>query len=181
MLKEKLRGFKIILASGSPRRQQFFRDMELDFEVQIRPIKEAYPNHLKSAQISDYLAELKASVFRESLLPNDILITSDTVVWHDDVSLAKPKNKTEAFNMLSTLSDDWHEVITSVCFTTISEQRTFHDCTLVKFKKLSDEEINHYINTCQPFDGVEEIQGSFYNVMGLPTHLVYKTLMDMVG
>ncbi len=193
MLKEHLKDFKIILASGSPRRQQFFKELGLDFEIRLMPVEEVYPNHLKGAEISDYLAALKATPFQKSLKENEILITSDTVVWHKNTSLAKPEDTKEAFNMIKTLSDDWHEVITSVSFTTASVQKTEHHSTKVKFKPLSDKEIWYYVENYKPFDkaggygiqewigliGIEKIEGSYANVVGLPTHIVYKTLMDM--
>ncbi|WP_425236844.1 Maf-like protein [Ulvibacterium sp.] len=195
MLQEKLKGYSLILASGSPRRQQFFRELGLDFEIRLRPIEEKYPQELKGPEISDYLAQLKAAAFTGELKPNEILITSDTVVWHNEKSLAKPINTTDAFAMLKTLSGDWHEVITSVCFTTTSKQKIVTETTRVKFKKLTDEEIQFYVNTYKPFDkaggygiqdwigliAIKKIKGSYTNVVGLPTHMVYKTLTDMVG
>lgn len=186
---------KIILASESPRRQQFFREMGLDFEVRLKTVKEVYPKQLQGSAISDYLAELKASAFEGALAENEILITSDTVVWHNKTSLAKAKDAEEAFAMLKTLSGDWHEVITSVCFTTTTDQKTVNQITNVKFKHLTDEEIQFYIENYKPFDkagaygiqewigliGIEKIEGSYTNVVGLPTHLVYETLLNMVG
>lgn len=169
--------------------------MRLDFEVRLKPVEEVYPQHLKASEISDYLAILKAAAFEDSLSPKEILITSDTVVWHRKVSLAKAANAKEAYEMLKILSDDWHEVITSVCFTTIDTQNTVHEITKVKFRALLDNEISYYIEAFKPFDkagaygiqewigliGIEEIRGSYSNVVGLPTHLVYKTLIDMVA
>ncbi len=195
MLNEQLKKFQIILASGSPRRQQFFRELGLDFEIRLKPVEEIYPDRLKGAEISDYLAVLKASPFKNELKDQEILITSDTVVWHNGISLAKPRDAKEAFDMIKTLSDDWHEVITSVCFTTSSSQKTEYHSTKVKFKPLSDEEILYYIENYKPFDkaggygiqewigliGIEQIEGSYANVVGLPTHIVYKTLMDMAS
>lgn len=194
-LSKKLRGFKIILASGSPRRKQFFEAMGLDFEVKLGFVDEVYPSHLKGGEISDYLAKLKASVFQDDLNSTEILITSDTVVWHNEESLAKASNVNEAKVMLQKLSGDWHQVITSVCFTTNQEQRIVNSITEVRFKDLKQEEIDFYIQESQPFDkagaygiqewigaiGIEEIKGSYNNVVGLPTQLVYKTLMNMVS
>lgn len=185
---------KIILASASPRRQQFFREMGLDFEIRIKSVEEVYPNHLEGSAISDFLAELKASAFDGTLAPNEILITSDTVVWHNNESLAKAEDAEEAFLMLKTLSGDWHEVITSVCFTRDNDQKTVNHTTKVKFKALTDEEIRFYIENYKPFDkagaygiqewigliGIEKIEGSYPNVVGLPTHLVYETLVNIV-
>jgi len=194
MLQDKLKGYKIILASGSPRRQQFFKELQLDFKVRLKSVEEIYPPELQGSEISDYLAELKASAFDGTLLAKEILVTSDTVVWHKNQSLAKASDENEAFQMLRTLSGDWHEVITSVSFTTSKVQKTVHHITKVKLSELSDDEIWFYINTYKPFDkagaygiqewigliAIEEIQGSYTNVVGLPTHLVYKTLIEMV-
>ncbi|WGD34922.1 Maf family nucleotide pyrophosphatase [Olleya sp. YS] len=190
MLKEKLKNRHIILASGSPRRQQFFRDLGLDFEVRLKHIKEEYPNKLLHFEISDYLAQLKSLPFLDELKDNDILVTSDTIVWHNNTALGKPRNKDEAFAMLKALSDDTHEVITSVCMRTKKYQKTVNAVTKVSFKSFTDEEIWHYINTYAPMDkagayGIQEwigqigvigIEGSFFNVVGMPTHLVYETL-----
>ncbi|MDE3740326.1 Maf family nucleotide pyrophosphatase [Maribacter polysaccharolyticus] len=194
MWKDKLEGYKIILASGSPRRKQFFQEMGLEFEVRLKAVEEVYPKMLKGGEISDYLAQLKATALKESLIDHEILITSDTVVWYKGRSLAKPADKEEAFAMLKALSNDWHDVITSVCFTTTTTQKTVNHTTKVKFKKLTTGEIDFYIENYRPYDkaggygiqewigliGIEEIQGSYTNVVGLPTQLVYKTLMDMV-
>ncbi|GGW31906.1 Maf-like protein [Arenibacter certesii] len=195
MLEDKFHKHTIILASASPRRQQYFKEMGIPFTVQTIPVDEVYPPHLQGDQISSYLAALKAAQFKGKLKETDILITSDTVVWHKGISLAKPKDKADAVQMLQTLSNDWHEVITSVCFTTPITQETFAHKTKVKFRELSEEEINHYVDHFKPFDkaggygiqewigliGIEDIQGSYSNVVGLPTHLVYKMLMTMVA
>jgi len=190
MLNEKLKKHRIILASGSPRRQEFFKNLGLDFEIQLKPVKEEYPPRLTHFEISNYLAQLKALHFKKQLLPNDILITSDTIVWNDNTALGKPRDADDAFRILKSLSNQTHEVITSVCFTTTNFEKTLHDITKVSFKELSDEEILFYIKTYKPFDkagaygiqewigqiGVTKIEGSYFNVMGLPVHLVYKTL-----
>jgi len=190
MLKEKLKDRHIILASGSPRRHQFFRDLGLDFEVRLKDIKEDYPDRLTHFEISDYLAQLKSLPYLEELNDNDILVTSDTIVWHDNKALGKPKNDDDAFDMLKSMSDTTHDVITSVCIRTKTFQKTVNAVTKVTFKAFTDDEIWHYINTCSPSDkagaygiqewigqiGVTKIEGSFFNVVGLPTHLVYKTL-----
>ncbi|MCL4139302.1 UNVERIFIED_CONTAM: hypothetical protein GTU68_009136 [Idotea baltica] len=195
MLNDKLKNFNIILASGSPRRQQFFKELELDFEIRLKPVKEEYPPQLIHFEITNYLAQLKALPFKNELKDNDILITSDTIVWHNNTAMGKPKDEQEAFEMIKSYSDTTHEVITSVCFTTNSYEKTLYAITKVTFKVLSDDEINHYIKTCKPFDkagaygiqewigqiGVTKIEGSYFNVMGLPVHLVYKTLNDIAN
>jgi septum formation protein len=190
MLNEKLKNYHIILASGSPRRQEFFKNLGLDFEVRLKPIKEEYPPRLTHFEISNYLSQLKALPFKKDLQSKEILITSDTIVWHNNMALGKPADEQEAFSILKTLSNTTHEVISSVCFTTPDFEKTLHDITKVTFKSLTDEEIQYYIKTYKPFDkagaygiqdwigqiGVTKIEGSYFNVMGMPTHLVYKTL-----
>lgn len=194
MLKEKLKNYNIILASGSPRRQDFFKELDLDFTIQVKAVDEVYDPKLKRAEITDYLSKLKASAF-ENLKENDILITSDTIVWKDEQALEKPKNPEEAKQMLQELSGQMHEVITSVCFTSKEFQKIVSDVTKVWFKTLSEEEIEYYIKTYKPFDkaggygiqewigfiGIEKIEGCYFNVMGLPTRLVYKTLTEIAA
>ena len=194
-LKEKLKDKKIILGSGSPRRKMFLEELGIDFEVRPKSVEEIYPEELRGGEISKYLAKLKATPFMDDVEDNQIVITSDTVVWHNGVSLAKAANHDEAFKMLRTLSGDWHEVISSVCFTSKHFQKTVSGVTKVKLKDFSDDEINYYIETCQPFDkagaygiqewigmiGISEIQGSYNNVVGLPTDLVYETLINLVS
>jgi septum formation protein len=118
MLREKLKNYKIILASGSPRRQQFFRDLDLDFEIRIKEVDEVYPPNLTEEDITDYLAVLKSDAFEGELKENEILVTSDTIVWHRNQALGKPKDYDDAFKMLQSLSNSTHKVITSVCFKT---------------------------------------------------------------
>lgn len=194
MLREQLKNHHIILGSGSPRRQEFFKSLGIDFEVRIKPVKEDYPERLRHFEISNYLAQLKSLPFDKELLPNDILITSDTIVWHNNIALGKPKSKQEAFNILKSMSNDTHDVITSVCFKTTSCEKTVHSITKVTFKKFTDAELWYYINNFNPMDkagaygiqdwigqiGVTKLEGSYFNVMGLPTHLVYKTLLEFV-
>lgn len=194
-LQESLKNHKLILGSGSPRRKQFLEELGLDFEVRPKSVDEVYPKRLRGKKISEYLARLKATPFKEELQQNEIVITSDTVVWHKGASLAKAENKEEAAKMLRTLSGDWHKVITSVCFTTKDSQKIVSSITKVKLKKLSEEEIQYYVDKYLPFDkagaygiqewigmvGISKIKGSYTNVVGLPTHLIYKTLMDMVS
>jgi septum formation protein len=192
MLQEHLKHYNLILASGSPRRQQFFKELGLDFEIKLKPVVEEYPEQLVHFEISDYLAELKALPFKETLKTNDILITSDTIVWHENQALGKPKDAEEAFDMLHAMGGKTHEVITSICFTTKTTQKTVNAVTKVSFKDLSKAEIHYYINNFRPYDkagayGIQEwigqigivgIEGSYTNVVGLPTHLLYKTLLE---
>ncbi len=195
MLTELLKDHHIILASGSPRRQQFFRDLGIDFEIRIKDIEEVYPETLKGSDIPDYLAQLKAEPQKDSLAAKDILITSDTIVWHDQKALGKPKDREEAFAMLKKLSGNSHDVITSVCLTTPTIQQTVHAITRVFFDTLTDEEICYYIDHFKPFDkagaygiqewigliGIRRIEGSYFNVVGLPVHLLYHALKSIVG
>lgn len=195
MLKEKLKDYNIILASGSPRRQQFFRELGIDFEVRLKPIEETFPKELRAAEITDYLAELKAAAFEGKLQNNDILITSDTIVWHNEKAMGKPKDPAQALEMIKSLSGKTHQVITSVCFKILDETTTVNSVTKVTFGNLSEEEINFYINEYRPFDkaggygiqewigliGIDHIEGSYFNVVGLPTHLVYETLLKITS
>ncbi len=193
MLKNKLQKYKLILASGSPRRQQFFRDLDLDFEIRLKEIEEIFAPELKAEEITNYLAELKASAFEGELKPNEILITSDTIVWHNNKALGKPKDAQDAFEILKSLSNATHEVITSVCFKTIATVDVFYELTKVTFNELSDDAIHYYIENYKPFDkagaygiqewigfvGVSKIEGSYANVMGMPTDKVYEYLINL--
>ncbi len=190
MLKQKLKNRTLILASGSPRRQQFFKDLDLDFEIRLKEIKEEYPPSLSHIEITNYLAALKSKAFQEELTPKDILVTSDTIVWYNNHALGKPKDEIEAFKIIKRLSGNTHEVITSVCISSTTFQKTVNAVTKVTLKVLTDDEIWYYIKNYSPMDkagaygiqewigliGVTKIEGSHFNVMGLPTHLVYETL-----
>ena len=192
MLKEKLKGYKIILASGSPRRQQFFKDLDLDFEIKLKEVEEIYPDTLQGVEITNFLAELKANSFNNDIQPNEIIVTSDTIVWFENKALGKPKDADDAFQMLQSMAGKTHEVITSVCFKTISKSDLLHTITKVTFNPISDEEIQYYIQNYKPFDkagayGIQEwiglmaiskIEGSYTNVVGLPTDLVYDYLSN---
>ena len=190
MLKEKLKNYKIILASGSPRRQQFFKDLDLDFEIRIREIDEIYPENLVKQEITNYLAELKSKAFNGEILENEIIITSDTLVWLDGKILSKPIDYHDAFEILKSISNNIHYVYTSVCFATNKSKTTIFDETKVTFKELSDLEIHYYLENYKPFDkagaygiqewigliGITKIDGSYSNVVGLPTEKVYEFL-----
>ena len=192
MLKQKLKDYNVILASGSPRRQQFFKDLEIDFTIQLKEIEEIYPIELKGSGITDYLADLKSKAFTE-LQDKDLLITSDTIVWLEDTAFGKPKDAQEAFDMLRAISNKKHEVITSVSIKGKSFQKIINDITIVTFKELTDLEIQYYINKYKPFDkagaygiqewigfiGIQKIEGSYFNVVGLPVHKLYKELMAL--
>jgi len=193
MLKEKLKNYKLILASGSPRRQQFFKDLDLDFEIRLKEIEEIFPVELKAEEITNFLAQLKANAFEGELKPNEILITSDTIVWHNDKPLGKPKDHQDAFDILKSLSNATHEVITSVCFKTNSSSNLIFETTKVTFNTLTDESILYYLENYKPYDkagaygiqewigfiGVSKIEGSYANVMGMPTDKVYDYLINL--
>ena len=193
MLKEKLASYQLILASGSPRRQQFFKDLDLDFEIRVKEVQEIYPQELKAVEITDYLAQLKADAFEGELQEKEILITSDTIVWHNNKPLGKPKDEADAFAILKSLADSTHEVITSVCFKSKSQTSVISDVTKVTFAALTDQQINYYLKNYQPYDkagsyGIQEwigfvavtkIEGSYTNVMGLPTAKVYEYLSNL--
>ncbi len=193
MLNNKLKEYTLILASGSPRHQQFFKDLDLDFEIRLKEIEEIYPPELKAEEITNYLAVLKASAFEGELKSNEILVTSDTIVWHNNTALGKPKNEQDAFEILKSLSNTTHEVITSVCFKTNEKADVMHEVTKVTFNELSDESIRYYLDNYKPYDkagaygiqewigfiGVSKIEGSYANVMGMPTDKVYEYLSKL--
>jgi septum formation protein len=182
----------IILASKSPRRQHLLKDLGVDFEIRTKEVEEVYPPELKREQVALFLSELKATAFAGELTDNDILITSDTIVCLGDRIIGKPKDRDDAFNMLSDLSGNKHEVITAVTFTSANKQHSFFVETEVYFKTLSNFEIDYYINKYQPFDkagsygiqewigyiGIEKIVGSYFNVMGFPVKEVYEALEE---
>lgn len=192
MLFKKFKNINIILASGSPRRQELLKELGFEFSIQVKEVNEVYPLSLKKTEITNYLAELKASAFDNELNENDILITSDTIVWLNNRALEKPKSKKLAIEMLQALSGTSHKVITSVCLKTKYKQQVFSETTTVYFKELSNNEINFYVDNYQPFDkaggygiqewigfiGVTKIEGSYFNVMGLPVHKLYEELMN---
>ncbi len=192
MLREKLSKYTVILASGSPRRQQFFKDLDIPFSVRLKEVEEIYPDHLVAHEITDYLARLKSQEFT-NIADNELIITSDTIVWLDGQAIGKPKDYEDAFSMLRSLSHRQHEVYTSVCLKTKFNEKVINDRTNVHFKELSEEEIHYYLTTYKPFDkagsygiqdwigliGVDKIEGSYFNVMGLPVHKLYKELMKL--
>lgn len=185
---------KIILASASSRRHAFLKEMNIPFQVRIREIDESYPEHLKSRQITEYIALEKAKALESTLAEGEILITSDTIVWHREKALGKPKDAEDAFLMLRSLTDATHEVITSVCFKTINKTEIVTEVTEVTFGKISDEHLRYYIDRYQPFDkagaygiqewigliGIISIKGSYTNVVGLPTELVFNKLQEYI-
>lgn len=192
MLREKLKNYNVILASKSPRRQQFFKDLDIDFSIELKEVEEIFSEELQGTEITDFLADLKSKPFID-LTDKDLLITSDTIVWLENKMLGKPKNEGEAFKMLRNLSGKKHEVITSISIKNKSFQKVFNDITVVYFKELSDDEINYYIKNYNPYDkagaygiqewigfiAIDKMEGSYFNVAGLPIHKLYKELMDL--
>lgn len=192
MLQEKLAHLDIILASASPRRKALLEELQLSFKVEVMPVDEAFPNSLQKEEITNFLVKLKADAFRK-LKNNEIIITGDTIVWHENQALNKPQNKAEATQMLQSLSGNTHQVISSIALTSNQKQMIKSDEVDVTFRKLTSEEIEFYVTHFQPFDkagaygiqewigkiGITSIKGSFYTVMGLPVHLLYNSLLEM--
>lgn len=188
-----IKNYKLILASASPRRQQLMKDAGFTFEVWLKNVEEKYPQELHLENVPEYLSKVKASAFREELKADEVLITADTVVCIHDRILGKPADRKEAISMLQELSGNRHLVVTGVSVTTRTEQLSFSSRTDVFFKHLSNEEIEFYVDTYKPFDkagaygiqewigyiGIERIEGSFYNVMGLPIQRLYETLRKL--
>jgi septum formation protein len=195
MIVDDLNNCRIILASRSPRRQQLLSEMGLRFEVVIKDYPETYPAGLSGSQIAEYLAHAKAACFLEELKENDLVITADTIVWCDNKILGKPVNKEDAGRMLRALSGNTHDVITGVTILTSLHERTFSEATKVTFEVLEEEEINYYIDNFKPYDkagayGIQEwigiaacsrIEGSYFNVVGLPIQRLYKELKEFLG
>ena len=183
----------LILGSASPRRKALLEAMGFSFEVRTQESDEHYPVYLKHYQITDYLSELKALQLAHFLKPGSVLLTADTIVWHQNQVLEKPLDEAGARATLGRLSGAWHEVITSVCFTTPETRVVRHEVTRVKFAPLEPSLIETYLRLGHPLDkagaygiqewiglvGVEAIEGSYTNVVGLPTRLVYETLREL--
>lgn len=192
MLLENLQKYDLILASKSPRRQQLISDLGLKFSVQSMDIPEVFPEGLAMTEVPVYLAELKAGTFRPLLKKNQLVITADTIVWLDGKVLNKPADYAEGFQMLSALSGKKHQVVTGVCLLSIEKKISFYASTDVWFKELSYEEIHFYLENYRPYDkagaygiqewigyiGINRIEGSFFNVMGLPIQSLYEHLKN---
>ena len=183
--------FNIILGSSSPRRNELLKSLGFDFIINPSNADENYPLNLKGYEIPVFLAEKKASSFNGVLTETDLLITADTIVWCEGEIFNKPINFEEGKLMLQTLSGKMHEVFTAVCLKSANKQIIFYDATKVYFKKFTNEEIEYYLNKYKPYDkagsygvqewigyiGIEKIEGSFYNVMGLPVKKLHEELM----
>ncbi len=188
---ENLKQYKIILASNSPRRRELLAGLGIDFEVKVLPfINEEYPDGMAVVDIAEYIARKKADAYRRVMLADNLIITADTVVIVGNEVLGKPQDVSDAHRMLRKLSGKTHQVVTGVCLTTFEEQRHFSVSTDVTFKALTDEEIAYYIEKFRPFDkagaygiqewigyvGVTGLNGSYFNVMGLPVQRIYTEL-----
>lgn len=189
-----LKDRRVILASQSPRRQELIKGLDIDFIIQTADIDESFPSQLKKEEIPMYLAGEKAKVMLKNLTEKDILITADTIVWLNGKAVNKPKNRSEAYQMISELSGNEHTVYTGVQLSTTKEKKLFFAETKVTFSRLEQAEIKYYIDKYQPFDkagaygiqewigyiGIEKIEGSYFNVMGFPLHLVYQNLKELL-
>lgn len=185
-----LKDYQLILASQSPRRHQMLKELGLDFKIQTKDVEEVYPDHLKGEEIPVYLAKLKAEAFVLDMNEKELVITADTIVCVDDMVLGKPKDRADAVKMLKMLSGRSHQVISGVCLKSKEKEATFSTTTHVHFKELSLEEIDYYIDNYKPFDkagaygiqewigfvGIDGIEGSYFNVVGLPIQRLYQEL-----
>jgi len=193
MILKNLIGKKIILASQSPRRQELLKGIGLDFEIFVKEnINEDFDPQMPFTKVAEFLAEKKALEYYDILVDNVILITADTIVCTDTEILNKPKDEPEARYMLNQLSGKKHEVITGVCIKSAKKQKSFSVVSVVYFAELDSGEIDYYISNYKPFDkagaygiqewigyiGIKRIEGSFFNVMGLPVHMVYTELKE---
>ena len=186
-----IQDYHILLGSNSPRRRELLAGLDLDFEVKVIPgLEEHYPPTLQPEEIPVFLARQKAEAYIPTLSDKMLLITADTIVWNQNKVIGKPKDREDAIQMLQSLSGHEHHVVTGVCLTTTEKQKAFSVVSTVKFAALTDEEISYYVDKYRPFDkagaygiqewigyiGVESINGSFYNVMGLPVQRLYQEL-----
>ena len=190
----KLNDYKIILASRSPRRQQLLTELGLKFEVVVKDFDETFPSGLTGEEIARYIAYRKAASFENEIPENAIVIAADTIVWCNEKVLGKPVNKEDAFAILKEISGNTHEVITGVSLRSKSKEITFSESTKVTFEPFSEEETEYYIENYKPYDkagayGIQEwigiiacshIEGSYFNVVGLPVQRLYKELIEFI-
>ena len=187
--------YRIILASNSPRRRELIAGLGLDFSVKVlEGIDESWPENLEGEDIPIYISRGKAAPYKQLIAPDELVITADTIVYVDGQVLGKPQDESDARRMLRLLSGRGHEVITGVTFLTTRRVHSFAVTTRVRFCKLSEEEIDYYVKTFEPMDkagaygiqewigyvGVESIEGSYFNVVGLPVQRLYRELMDFI-
>lgn len=191
---DNLEKYKVILASGSPRRRELMAGLGVNYEVRILPdVDESYPDTLQGEEIPLYIAKEKADAYIPMMQPDELIITADTIVWLDGEVLGKPRDREDALQMLRTMSGRTHDVFTGVCITTTDWQRSFTAQTEVRFATLSEDEIIYYVDNFKPMDkagaygvqewigfiGVENISGSYYNIMGLPVQKLYRELLKV--
>ena len=191
---DNLEKYKVILASGSPRRRELMAGLGVNYEVRILPdVDESYPDTLQGEEIPLYIAKEKADAYIPMMQPDELIITADTIVWLDGKVLGKPRDREDALQMLRTMSGRTHKVFTGVCITTTDWQRSFTAQTEVRFATLSEDEIIYYVDNFKPMDkagaygvqewigfiGVENISGSYYNIMGLPVQRLYRELLKV--
>jgi septum formation protein len=195
MIVDRLNKFKLILASRSPRRQQLLSELGLKFDVVLKEYEESFPDGLNGEEIARYVAHGKALSFKDTIAENEIVITADTIVWCNNKVLGKPVDYDDAVTIIKEISGKTHEVITGVSILSKSRQVTFSDSTKVTFDTLTDEEISYYIEKCEPYDkagayGIQEwigivacthIDGSYFNVVGLPVQKLYKELIKFIS
>ena len=193
MFFEKLKNYNVLLASNSKRRHELLNQLGVEFKIINQEIEESFSNELKCSEITDYLAKKKSSLLIKSLKKNDLLITSDTIVWHKNRALGKPKNRDVAFEMIKSLENSSHEVITSICISTIKSQVIVNEKTLVFFDNIDKNDLLYYTKTSDVLDragsygiqdyighiGIKKIQGSYSNVLGFPTNLFVNTINSM--
>lgn len=191
---DNLEKYKVILASGSPRRRELMAGLGVNYEVRILPdVDESYPDTLQGEEIPLYIAKEKADAYIPMMQSDELIITADTIVWLDGKVLGKPRDREDALQMLRTMSGRTHKVFTGVCITTTDWQRSFTAQTEVRFATLSEDEIIYYVDNFKPMDkagaygvqewigfiGVENISGSYYNIMGLPVQKLYRELLKV--
>lgn len=194
MILEELNKYRIILASRSPRRKELLMALGLNFEVVVRDWSENYPGHLRGEEIALHVATGKAAAFQSEIKEDEVVITADTIVWSDGGILDKPVDFQDASRIIREISGKTHDVITGVCLLSTAKQTSFFSSTKVTFSELSDDEIEYYINNFSPYDkagayGIQEwiglaacsrIEGSYFNVMGLPVEQVYRELKKFI-
>ncbi|MCH5308016.1 MAG: septum formation protein Maf [Prevotella sp.] len=183
--------YHIILASNSPRRKELLAGLDVAFEIRVlNDIDESYPVNLPTQEIAEYISKKKAEAYRHSMTADELVITADTIVVLGDEVMGKPRNEADACRMLRKLSGQTHQVMTGVTLTTLQRQQSFTVITDVTFKQLSDEEIQYYVCKYKPMDkagsygiqewigyiGVTALNGSYFNVMGLPVQRIYEAL-----
>ena len=185
---------KLVLGSQSPRRKAFLESLHLTFSTRSSSVEESYPPDLVAEEIAIYLAELKFEALEQTLKEDELLITSDTVVWNNNTSLEKAANKEDAIRMLKALSNNKHQVITALCIGDSNKRWTSYEVTEVHFRELKEEEIEYYVEHYQPFDkagaygiqewigliGITHISGNYPAVVGLPTALLYQGLIEFL-